>query len=139
MNESRKILDAKSLKVSAQCCRVPVAIGHFMNVWLELGRAVPVAEIEAVLEETSAARFLSINGGPTGDGLTALACVHDRDQTLAGRLRVDPRDESGRTICLTVAGDNLRLGAATNAIRVASRWFPSQDAQLQAPGNIPAA
>lgn len=138
MNESRKILDAPTLKVSAQCCRVPVAIGHFMNVWLELKRAAPLAEIEAALQQTSAARFLSVNAGPVGDGLTALACVHDRDRTLTGRLRIDPRDESGKTVCLTVAGDNLRLGAATNAIRVASRWFPSQDAELQAPGNLPA-
>lgn len=138
MNESRKILDAPTLKVSAQCCRVPVAIGHFMNVWLELKRAAPLSEIEAVLQQGSATRFLSVNTGPVGDGLTALACVHDRDRTLTGRLRIDPRDESGKTVCLTVAGDNLRLGAATNAIRVASRWFPSQDAELQAPGNLPA-
>ncbi len=138
MNESRKILDAASLKVSAQCCRVPVAIGHFMNVWLELKQAATLPEIEAALQQTSAAPFLSVNEGPVGDGLTALACVHDRDRTLAGRLRVDPRDDSGKTICLTVAGDNLRLGAATNAVRVASRWFPSEDAELQAPGNLPA-
>lgn len=138
MNESRKILDAAALKVSAQCCRVPVAIGHFMNVWLELGRAAALSEIEAALQQTRTAPFLSVNTGPAGDGLTALACVHDRDRTLAGRARLDPRDETGKTVCLTVAGDNLRLGAATNAIRVASRWFPSQDAELQAPGNLPA-
>ncbi len=138
MNESRKILNTAALKVSAQCCRVPVAVGHFMNVWLELQRAAPLADIEAALQQTHAAPFLSVNPGPVGNGLTALACVHDRDRTLAGRLRLDPRDDSGRTLCLTVAGDNLRLGAATNAIRIASRWFPSEDAGLQAPGNLPA-
>ncbi len=139
MNESRKILGAPSLKVSAQCCRVPVAVGHFMNVWLTLKQSASLAGIEEALQQTGAAPFIAVNPGPVGDGLTALACVHDRDRALVGRLRIDPRDESGRTVCLTVAGDNLRLGAATNAVRIASRWFPSQDAALAAPGNTPAA
>ncbi len=138
MNESRKILDAAALRVSAQCCRVPVAVGHFMNVWLELKAQASLKDIEAALQQSSAAPFLKVSPGPVGEGLTALDCVHDRDRALAGRLRIDPRDESGKTICLTVAGDNLRLGAATNAIRIASRWFPSEDAALQAPGNTPA-
>ncbi|MCR9159910.1 MAG: aspartate-semialdehyde dehydrogenase [Nannocystaceae bacterium] len=138
MNESRKILDAAALRVSAQCCRVPVAVGHFMNVWLELKRAAPLSEIEAALARTEAAPYLKVSPGPVGEGLTALDCVHNRDQALAGRLRLDPRDASGKTVCLTIAGDNLRLGAATNAIRIASRWFESADAELQAPGNMPA-
>lgn len=138
MNESRKILGTAALEVSAQCCRVPVAVGHFMNVWLELKRAAPPREIEAALQETAAAPFLKVSPGSVGEGLTALDCVHNRDQALAGRLRLDPRDKSGKTICLTIAGDNLRLGAATNAIRIASRWFESADPDLQAPGNMPA-
>jgi len=69
--------------------------------------------------------------GAAGEGLSALSCVHDRDRALVGRLRPDARDKSRRSICLTVAGDNLRLGAATNAVRVASRWFPSADRDLQ--------
>ena len=138
MNESRKILDAAALEVSAQCCRVPVAVGHYMNVWLELKQAASVGDIEAALRESGSAPFLSVSSGAAGDGLSAVACVHDRDRTLVGRLRLDPRDKSGKTICLTVAADNLRLGAATNAVRVASRWFASEDAELQAPGNLPA-
>ena len=109
-----------------------------MNVWLELKQAAPLSEIEAALQKTAAAPYLKVSPGPVGEGLTALDCVHNRDQALAGRLRIDPRDESGKTVCLTVAGDNLRLGAATNAIRIASRWFESADADLQAPGNVPA-
>ena len=138
MNESRKILSAAALKVSAQCCRVPVAVGHYMNVWLELKTAASLGAIETTLQQTAAARYLRISSGSAGDGMSALHCVQHRDETLVGRIRVDPRDESGKTICLTVAGDNLRLGAATNAVRVASRWFPSEDPKLQAPGNTPA-
>ena len=58
--------------------------------------------------------------------------MHDRDRTLAGRVRHDDRDKDGKTICLTVIGDNLRLGAATNAIRIASRWYKSRDSDLNA-------
>ncbi len=138
MNESRKILEAASLRVSAQCCRVPVAVGHYMNVWLTLNQAASLTDLERALQDTGAAPFLAVHAGPVGEGLSALACVNDRDRALVGRLRIDPRDDSGRTVCLTVVGDNLRLGAATNAIRVASRWFPSRDPLLQAPGNVPA-
>ena len=69
--------------------------------------------------------------GAAGDGLSAIACTRDRDRALVGRVRRDPRDASGRTICFTVVGDNLRLGAATNAVRIASRWYPSRDPELQ--------
>ena len=75
--------------------------------------------------------------GAEGDGLSALAGVHERDLALAGRLRRDHRDDEKTSFCLTITADNLRLGAATNAVRIASRWFPAQDPALQAPGNLP--
>ena len=62
----------------------------------------------------------------------AVYAAKDRDRALVGRLRPDARDASHKTLCLTVVGDNLRLGAATNAVRIASRWFKSEDAELQA-------
>lgn len=138
MHESRKILDDAGLAVSAQCCRVPVAVGHYMNAWVELKHAASLADIEGALQKSDAAPFLRVSPGPVGEGVSALACVHDRDRALVGRLRLDPRDASGKTVCLTVAADNLRLGAATNAVRIASRWFASEDPELQAPGNVPA-
>ena len=69
--------------------------------------------------------------GLDGAGLTALATVHERDLALVGRLRRDNRDTSGRRWCLTLAADNLRLGAATNAVRIASAWFGGEDASLR--------
>jgi aspartate-semialdehyde dehydrogenase len=126
--ESRKILDLPAETVNAQCCRVGVAVGHYENAWIELERP---ASLDEVAEQLDAAPFVRRVPGPAGDGLSALACVHDRDLTLVGRLRKDPRDRSGRTICATIVADNLRLGAATNAVRAASRWFPSRDPELQ--------
>lgn len=134
MQESRKILSRPDLPVSAQCCRVPVAVGHYMNVWLTLDKATNQSEIEATLAPGRDNPFLTYVPGPVGEGLSALQCVGGRDRALAGRLRRDLRDETGRSFCMTVIGDNLRLGAATNAVRVASRWFPSRDPELQAAG-----
>ena len=128
--ESRKILHLPALPISAQCCRVPVAVGHYENVWLTLGRDATLADIEATLGVGGAAPFVRFLQGSAGEGLSAISCVHDRDRALVGRLRADPRDGSGRSVCLTVVGDNLRLGAATNAVRIASRWFPVEDREL---------
>jgi aspartate-semialdehyde dehydrogenase len=131
--ESRKILRLPDLSISAQCCRVPVAVGHYENVWLSLAERASLEDIADVLADAAEAPFVRFLPGSAGEGLSAVACVHDRDRTLVGRLRADDRDPSGRSLCLTVVGDNLRLGAATNAVRLASRWYPVTDAELAAP------
>lgn len=133
MFESRKILELPGLSISAQCCRVPVAVGHYINAWVTLGEAADPMAIEAVLGDARKSPFVRLLPGPVGDGLSALACVADRDRALVGRIRPDHRDASGCSWCLTAAADNLRLGAATNAVRIASRWFPSADPDLQSP------
>ena len=135
--ESCKILAAPSLAISAQCCRVPVAVGHYEQVWIECERAVALGEAEAALADERGAPFVRVFPGAEGTGLSALACVQDRDRALVGRMRLDGRDGEGRGLCLTVAGDNLRVGAATNAVRIAARWFPAADPVLQAPGMLP--
>jgi aspartate-semialdehyde dehydrogenase len=128
--ESRKILRLPSLPISAQCCRVPVAVGHYENVWLTLGKKASLEEIASVLGDGLAAPFVRFLPGASGDGLSPLACVRDRDRAIVGRLRLDDRDGSGCSVCLTVVADNLRLGAATNGVRIASRWHPAEDAEL---------
>jgi aspartate-semialdehyde dehydrogenase len=134
VQESRKILSFPDFPVSAQSCRVAVAVGHYLNTWLTLGDPAELTAIEAILGDAQQSPFVRFYPGSSGDGLSALSCVHDRDRALVGRLRGDARDASGRSVCLTMAADNLRLGAATNAIRIASRWFPTEDAELDAPG-----
>ncbi|MCB9705984.1 MAG: aspartate-semialdehyde dehydrogenase [Myxococcales bacterium] len=135
MVESAKILGIPDLALSAQCCRVAVAVGHYEQAWVTLGpgsEELSPAAIEALL--AAEAPFVRVLPGSAGDGLSALACVHARDLALVGRIRRDPRPSERRTFCMTVAADNLRLGAATNAVRIASRWFPAADAELQGPG-----
>lgn len=131
VNESRKILNDPSFAISAQCCRVPVAVGHYENAWIELKSKAPLPEIVDLLNSQDHAPFIRFIPGAEGEGLSALATVHHRDLALVGRLRRDPRDPEGRSICLSIAADNLRLGAATNAVRIASSWYPSADSELQ--------
>jgi aspartate-semialdehyde dehydrogenase len=128
--ESRKILRLPAFAISAQCCRVSVAVGHYENAWVAFDKPVSLEDVQAVLGNEKSAPFVRFFPGSTGDGLSALSCVHDRDRTLVGRVRHDERDASGKTLCITVIGDNLRLGAATNAVRMASRWFKSNDPEL---------
>jgi aspartate-semialdehyde dehydrogenase len=131
VQESRKILDLAELPVSAQCCRVAVAVGHYLNSWVTFREPAELSQLEAVLADAKSAPFIRYHAGPSGENVSAIACVRDRDRALVGRLRRDARDATGRSACLTMAADNLRLGAATNAIRIASRWFASADPELQ--------
>lgn len=132
MFEAKKILELPELGVSAQCCRVGVAVGHYENAWVTFGKQVSPERVAALLSDPAKAPFVTFLPGAAGDGLSAVASVKARDRALVGRVRPDARDKSGRTLCLTVVGDNLRLGAATNAVRAASRWFKSSDPELQA-------
>ncbi|NVB39620.1 aspartate-semialdehyde dehydrogenase [Pseudenhygromyxa sp. WMMC2535] len=128
INESRKILELPELGIGAQCCRVPVTVGHYENVWLELREPTTA---EAIAEVLRVAPFVSYLPGAEGAELTALATLKRRDSALVGRLRRDNRDQDGRRWCLTVAADNLRLGAATNAVRAGSAWFGGEDPSLR--------
>jgi aspartate-semialdehyde dehydrogenase len=132
MFEAKKILELPELGVSAQCCRVGVAVGHYENAWVTFGKPTSPEQLSAILSDKGKAPFVTFLAGAAGEGLSAVYAVKDRDRALVGRIRPDARDKSGRTLCLTVVGDNLRLGAATNAVRAASRWFKSADPELQA-------
>jgi len=129
--ESRKILRLPGFAISAQCCRVSVAVGHYENAWVTFEKPVSLEDVQAVLDNEKSAPFIRYFPGSSSDGLSALSCVHDRDRTLVGRVRYDERDAARKTLCITVIGDNLRLGAATNAVRIASRWFQSNDPDLR--------
>jgi aspartate-semialdehyde dehydrogenase len=132
MFEAKKILEDGDLGVSAQCCRVAVAVGHYENAWVTFQRPIDLDRVAALLGDSKTAPFVRFLPGAAGEGLSAVYSAKDRDRALVGRLRPDARDASHKTLCLTVVGDNLRLGAATNAVRIASRWFKSEDAELQA-------
>ena len=109
-NESRKILGIPNLAVSVTCVRVPVYTGHSLSLNIsferELGadRAVQLLRTAAGVEVVDVPTPLASAGG---------------DACLVGRVRPDYSDPSGRGITMFVSGDNLRKGAALNAVQIA--------------------
>jgi aspartate-semialdehyde dehydrogenase len=109
-NESRKILELPDLLVSSLCVRVPVFTGHSMAVNARFARPLSPAEATEVLRDAA--------GVELSDVPTPLD-VAGGDVTHVGRLRHDPTVPDGRGLALFLSGDNLRKGAALNAIQIA--------------------
>jgi aspartate-semialdehyde dehydrogenase len=109
-NESRKILDLPDLLVSGTCVRVPVFTGHSLSLNLEFARPISVAEATDAL---AAAPGVVVTDVPTP--LEAAG----QDPAYVGRIRQDASVPDGRGLVLFVANDNLRKGAALNAIQIA--------------------
>ncbi len=107
-NESRKILELPELRVDCTCVRVPVFTGHSLSLHLELDRDLSPEAARALLADAPGVRLVDI---PTP--LEAAGT----DPCLVGRLRRDTTVDHG--LALFVAGDNLRKGAALNAIQIA--------------------
>src|SRR4029453_10628745 len=106
--ETRKILDLPELPVQAICVRVPVLVGHLEAVWIET---------EDALEPEQARRLLAAGPGIRVVAFPSPAQAAGEDDVLVGRVRRDPATENG--LALMVAGDNLRKGAALNAVQIA--------------------
>jgi aspartate-semialdehyde dehydrogenase len=113
--ESRKVLDLPELPISATCVRVPVLVGHSEAVWLETEE--PLSP-EAAMELLGASAAVQLVDVPS----PAKAAATDR--VLVGRIRRDPTVENG--LCLFLACDNLRKGAALNAIQIAELLLGAQ-------------
>jgi aspartate-semialdehyde dehydrogenase len=109
-NESRKILAIPDLLVSGTCVRVPVFTGHSLSINAEFARPLPVAR---ALELLSGAPGVELSAVPTP--LEAAG----RDPSYVGRVRQDPGVPDTRGLALFVSNDNLRKGAALNAVQIA--------------------
>jgi aspartate-semialdehyde dehydrogenase len=106
--ETRKILELPALPLSATCVRVPVPVGHAESVWVETEESLTP---ERARELLAAAPSVRVEEFPT-PGLAA-----GGDEVLVGRIRPDPAAEHG--LSLFLACDNLRKGAALNAVQIA--------------------
>jgi aspartate-semialdehyde dehydrogenase len=105
-NESRKILDIPDLRVSGTCVRVPVFTGHSLSLNLEFARPLSVARATELLSQAPGVELTEI---PTP--LQAAG----QDPTYVGRIRQD----GANGLALFVSNDNLRKGAALNAVQIA--------------------
>ena len=125
-DESRKILDIPDLAVSGTCVRVPVFTGHSMSINAEFERPITVERARALLEGRPRGCGSSTSPHPSATA-GSIPCV-------VGGLRRDPTVAHG--LALFVSGDNLRKGAALNAVQIAGRHrSPAQPprARLAAP------
>ena len=109
--ETRKILELPELPISATCVRVPVMVGHAEAVWVELERPLSPEDANAVLRDAPSVRVLDLPDVPTPGRATGI------DDILVGRIRRDTASENG--VALYLSSDNLRKGAALNAIQIA--------------------
>jgi aspartate-semialdehyde dehydrogenase len=114
MAETRKILGAEDLGVSATCARVPVYTGHSESINIQTREPLSPEECRELLAGSPGVIVLD----NPGDGIYPLAIdAAGRDEVFVGRIRRDPSHD--RCLNLWVVGDNLRKGAATNAVQVA--------------------
>ncbi len=113
LHETRKIMGAPDLDVSMTCVRVPVRVGHAVSVLVETER--PLSP-EAAREALRAFPGIEVVDDPAHNGFPTPLDAEGRDEVLVGRIR---RDLGSDRLWLWACGDNLRKGAATNAVQIA--------------------
>jgi aspartate-semialdehyde dehydrogenase len=107
--ETRKILELPSLPLSATCVRVPVMVGHAESVWIETEEPLHPARARELLAVAPSVRVVDFPSPRDAAG---------EDEVLVGRIRAD-RAAYGDGLALFLACDNLRKGAALNALQIA--------------------
>ena len=117
-DESRKILEMPELPISATCVRVPVMVGHAESIWIETVEPLSPEQAEHLLAEAPSVRLVGFPNPLEAAGA---------DEVLVGRIRPD-RAAEGNGLTLFLACDNLRKGAALNAIQIAELALASRAA-----------
>src|SRR5439155_3052913 len=117
IHETRKIMHLPELRVSATCVRVPVAVGHAEAIHAEFERPMSPTEARALLAEAPGVEVID----NPADGLYPLPIESaGRDEVFVGRLRRDASHPNG--LAMWVVSDNVRKGAALNAVQIAE-WL----------------
>lgn len=109
-NESRKILDLPDLRVSGTCVRVPVFSGHSLSINAEFAEPLTVSRAKELLESSPGVVVTDVPNPLESAG---------RDPSFVGRIRQDPGVPEERGLALFISNDNLRKGAALNAVQIA--------------------
>ena len=114
INETRKILNKKDLPITATCVRVPVINGHSISINVELEKDVNLDELRAKFRET---KGIILEDDVKNNRYPLATEASGTDEVYVGRLRKDFSIEKG--LNLWVVADNIRKGAATNAVQIA--------------------
>lgn len=118
LNETRKILHDDELPVSATCVRIPVMLSHSEAIHIEFDRKVTPSEVKEVLNQFDG---VTVVDDPTDNVYPMPVDASGRDEVFVGRIREDVSHPNG--IVMWVVTDNLRKGAATNAIQIAEEMI----------------
>ena len=114
VNETRKILRSPQLAITATVCRVPVTGGHSEAVNVEFNRPFELDEVRRLLERQPG---IVVQDNPSQNLYPMAITAYDKDEVFVGRIRRDFSIENG--LNLWVVSDNIRKGAATNAVQIA--------------------
>jgi aspartate-semialdehyde dehydrogenase len=120
INETQKIMGDSSIAVSATCVRVPTVGGHSESVNIEFEFELPF-EMDDVIALLSDAKGIVLQNDPKNKMYPMPIWAHDKDETFVGRVRRDSSVPNG--LNLWIVADNLRKGAATNAVQIAEEWI----------------
>ena len=114
VNETRKIMRDDNIRVTATTVRIPVVGGHSESVNVEFNKEYDLMEIRSLLQSSPG---VVVVDDPANQQYPMPMDAHEKDEVFVGRLR---RDESQpNTLNMWVVSDNLRKGAATNAVQIA--------------------
>jgi len=116
VQETRKIFGEPGIMVSATCVRVPIMRAHSESINLEFERPITPAEVRQILANAPGVKIVD---QPQANYFPMPLEASGQDLVLAGRIRQDISREDGRGIDLFVSGDQVRKGAATNAVQIA--------------------
>lgn len=127
VEETRKIMHAPDVAVSATCVRVPVFTGHGEAVHVEFSRPMPPAEARRILASAPGVRVVD---DPAAGVYPQAVLAAGTDEVYVGRIREDASLPGG--LAMWIVSDNLRKGAALNAVQIAEEmanrgWLPSGD------------
>ena len=121
VKETNKIMGDDSIRVTATTVRIPVMGGHSESVNVEFARPFTLEEVR---QELAAAPGVTVVDEPSAARYPMPMDAHDKDDVFVGRLRID--ESQPNTLNMWIVSDNLRKGAATNAIQIAeylsARW-----------------
>ncbi len=118
MHETKKIMESETIRVAATCVRVPVYGGHSESVNIECEKPFDLQEVRQMLRS---APGVILYDDPKASKYPLPIDAWERDEVFVGRIRRDETVPNG--LYLWVVSDNLRKGAATNAVQIAEEWI----------------
>jgi len=116
VNETRKILHEPDLRITATCVRVPVPVGHGESVFVETAEAISADEVRELLSKSPG---VVVEDDPHARLYPTPHGVAGKDEVFVGRIRDDASTRHG--LVLWIVSDNLRKGAALNAVQIAEQ------------------